>query len=190
MNEQKPENMAQEPIVTDQEVKNNEQELKETADEISSESSDTAAKLTPEDELAEMKDKYLRMYSEFENYKRRVSRERVELFKTANQEILQALLPILDDFERAMKSMEKATEVSAVMEGIQLIQNKLKNTCTQKGLKEMEAMEQAFDPDFHEAITNIPAPTEALKGKVLDVVEKGYFLNDKVIRYAKVVVGE
>jgi len=151
---------------------------------------EATAKLSLEDELAEMKDKYLRLYSDFENFKRRTSKERVEFFKTAGQEIITAMLPVLDDFERATKSMDTAKDVSAVKEGVTLVHHKLKNILTQKGLKEMEAQGKDFDADFHEAITNIPAPSPELKGKVVDAVEKGYFLGDKVIRYAKVVVGE
>ncbi|NDC31452.1 MAG: nucleotide exchange factor GrpE [Bacteroidetes bacterium] len=151
---------------------------------------EATAKLSLEDELAEMKDKYLRLYSDFENFKRRTSKERVEFFKTAGQEIITAMLPVLDDFERATKSMDTAQDVSAVKEGVTLVHHKLKNILTQKGLKEMEAQGKDFDADFHEAITNIPAPSPELKGKVVDAVEKGYFLGDKVIRYAKVVVGE
>jgi molecular chaperone GrpE len=151
---------------------------------------EVTAKLSLEDELAEMKDKYLRLYSDFENFKRRTSKERVEFFKTAGQEIITAMLPVLDDFERATKSLDTAKDVSAVKEGVTLVHHKLKNILTQKGLKEMEAQGKDFDADFHEAITNIPAPSPELKGKVVDAVEKGYFLGDKVIRYAKVVVGE
>lgn len=151
---------------------------------------EVTAKLSLEDELAEMKDKYLRLYSDFENFKRRTSKERVEFFKTAGQEIITAMLPVLDDFERATKAMDTAQDVAAVKEGVTLVHHKLKNILTQKGLKEMEAQGKDFDADFHEAITNIPAPSPELKGKVVDAVEKGYFLGDKVIRYAKVVVGE
>ncbi len=151
---------------------------------------EVTAKLSIEDELAEMKDKYLRLYSDFENFKRRTSKERIELYKTAGQEIITAMLPVLDDFERANKSMETAQDIIAVKEGIALVHNKLKNILIQKGLKEMESQGKDFDADFHEAITNIPAPSPELKGKVVDAVEKGYFLGDKVIRYAKVVVGE
>lgn len=142
-----------------------------------------------EAELKEKDDKYLRLYAEFENYKRRTSAERIELFKTAGQEIMLAMIPVLDDFERALKAMETATEISAVKEGVELVSHKFKNTLMQKGLKPMESIGKPFDADLHEAITNIPAPTEDMKDKVIDEVEKGYYLGDKVIRYAKVVVG-
>ena len=140
-------------------------------------------------ELSEANDKYLRLYAEFDNYKRRTTRERVELLQTAGKEVIVSLLPTIDDFERALKSMETATDVAAVKEGVNLVHNKLKNTLIQKGLKEMEAKGGVFDAEIHEAITNIPAPSEDLKGKVIDEVEKGYYLNDKVIRFAKVIVG-
>jgi molecular chaperone GrpE len=141
-------------------------------------------------ELASVQDKYLRLYSEFENYKRRTTKERADLFKTANQESILAMLPILDDFERAMAAMPKDEANTQFQEGVTLIYNKLKNTLTQKGLKEMEALGKGFDPDFHEAITKIPAPSEDQKEKIVAVLEKGYFLHEKVIRFAKVVIGE
>ncbi len=143
-----------------------------------------------EAELKILEDKYLRLHAEFDNYKRRTSAERIELFKTANQEVLISLIPVLDDFGRALKAMQTATDINAVKEGIELVNNKFNGILTAKGLKPMEAAGKPFDSDFHEAITNIPAPTEDMKGKVIDEVEKGYFLNDKVIRFAKVVVGE
>ena len=142
-----------------------------------------------EAEVNELKDKYLRLYSEFDNYKRRTSKERLDLLKTANQEMVVALLPVLDDFERARQSMETAQEVEAVKAGVELIYNKLQSIMQQKGLKPMEAVGQPFDADLHEAITQIPVPDESLKGKVIDQVEKGYYLNDKVVRFAKVIIG-
>ncbi|WP_394366859.1 nucleotide exchange factor GrpE [Arcticibacter tournemirensis] len=140
-------------------------------------------------DLSEANDKYLRLYAEFDNFKRRTTKERIDLLQTAGKDVLQSLLPVLDDFERALKSMESASDVAAVKEGINLVHSKLKNILVQKGLKEMESIGSAFDADLHEAITNIPAPSDEMKGKVIDEVEKGYFLNDKVIRFAKVVVG-
>ncbi|GEO03195.1 protein GrpE [Adhaeribacter aerolatus] len=148
---------------------------------------DPVAKL--EEELSDMKDKYLRLYSEFDNYKRRTSKERLDMLKTANQEMVVALLPVIDDFDRARQSMEQAQDVAAVKEGVDLIYNKLFSILQQKGLKPMEAVGSAFDADVHEAITQIPAPDESQKGKVIDEVEKGYYLHDKVIRFAKVVIG-
>jgi len=140
-------------------------------------------------DLAAEKDKYLRLFAEFENYKRRTSKERLELFKTANQEVLQSMLPVLDDFDRALIEIRKA-ENDVLTKGVELIHEKLKNTLTSKGLEEVAvAAGDAFDADFAEAITQIPAPSENLKGKIVDVVEKGYKLGDKIIRYPKVVIG-
>jgi len=143
-----------------------------------------------EEQIAELKDKHLRLFSEFDNYRKRTTKERVELFKTAHSDLIQDLLPVLDDFDRAIKSFDDADNVEAVKEGVQLIHNKLKGTLEKKGLKCMESQGKDFDTDYHEAITEIPAPSDDLKSKVVDVVEKGYTLNEKVIRYAKVVVGK
>jgi molecular chaperone GrpE len=142
-------------------------------------------------EIGELKDKYLRIYSEFENYRRRTSREKFELVSTANEELMVELLPVIDDFERAIKAMEENDmDIQAVKEGIVLIFNKLKNVTEKKGLKPMESKPgDSFDTEIHDAITQIPVPEEKLKGKVVDTVEKGYYLNDKVIRFAKVVIG-
>ena len=140
-------------------------------------------------EVQQLNDKYLRLYAEFDNYKRRTQKERVELLQTAGKDVIVSLLPVLDDFDRALKAMENAADVAPVKEGILLVSTKLKNTLAQKGLKDVESISQPFDTDFHEAITNIPAPSDDLKGKVIDEVEKGYTLNDNVIRFAKVVVG-
>ncbi|WPU92160.1 nucleotide exchange factor GrpE [Mucilaginibacter sabulilitoris] len=154
---------------------------------------ETVATPTAEDklkeELAQANDKYLRLYAEFDNFRRRTIKERAEARETEGKELLVALLPVLDDFERAQRSMEKAVDVAPVKEGVTLIQNKLKNILGQKGLKEMESIGAPFDADLHEAITNIPAPTDDLKGKVIDEMEKGYYLKDRVIRFAKVIVG-
>ena len=142
-----------------------------------------------QDELAEAKDKYLRLYSEFENFRRRSAKEKLELIQSANEQLIQALLPIADDFDRAEKAFQ-GTE-SKELEGFQLIFNKFKKTLEQSGLTSMDLKVGAnFDPDNHEAITQMPAAEENLKGKVIDVLEKGYLLNNKVIRYAKVVVGQ
>lgn len=141
------------------------------------------------EELKQANEKYLRLYAEFDNFKRRTTKERMELLQTAGKDVIISMLPVLDDFDRAVKSMENASDVAAVKAGVELVQQKLKNILTQKGLKEMEAKNEPFDADVHEAITNIPAPTDDLKGKVVDELEKGYYLNDKVIRFAKVVVG-
>ena len=145
--------------------------------------------LTPEEKFAELNDKHLRLHAEFENFKRRTAKERIELYKTAGEDVLTTLLPILDDFERAIKAKTDAGEEMKEDEGVLLIYNKMKSSLEQKGLKAMEdVIGQELNTDFHEAITNIPAPSEEMKGKIIEVIEKGYFLNDKVIRYAKVVV--
>lgn len=140
------------------------------------------------DELSESKDKYVRLYAEFDNFRRRSSKEKLEMIQSANEQLLKALLPVADDFERAEKSFKDRNDKEA--EGFFLIHNKFKKTLEQYGVKAMEAgKEMPFNPDFHEAITQVPSPEEKLKGKIIDVVEKGYLLNDKVIRFAKVVVG-
>jgi molecular chaperone GrpE len=141
------------------------------------------------EELSLANDKYLRLYAEFDNYRRRTTKERVELLQTAGKEVIVSLLPLLDDFERATKAMENSTDVKAVKDGVALVRNKLINILAQKGLKPMESIGQPFDAELQEAITNIPAPTDDMKGKVIDEMEKGYYLNDKVVRFAKVVVG-
>ncbi|MBK0380944.1 nucleotide exchange factor GrpE [Mucilaginibacter sp. SD-g] len=141
------------------------------------------------EELSQANDKYLRLYAEFDNFRRRTVKEREEARKTEGKDVIVALLPVLDDFERALRSMESANDIISVKEGVSLIQNKLKNILTQKGLHEMQSLGADFDPDLHEAITNIPAPSDDMKGKILDEMEKGYQLNDKVVRFAKVVVG-
>ncbi len=141
-------------------------------------------------ELAQEKDKFLRLFAEFENYKRRTSKERVELFSTASQDVIQALLPVLDDFDRAMVELSKHEE-SELSKGVELIKNKLNNTLQQKGLSLVEVNKgDDFNADNHEAVTQIPAPTDDLKGKIIDVIEQGYKLGEKVIRFPKVVIGQ
>lgn len=141
-------------------------------------------------ELDESKDKYLRLYSEFENFRRRTAKERLELIKTAGEDVLGSLIPVVDDFERAKKSIDGLEVEASVKEGVDLIYNKLIKVLDQKGLKAMEVEKgHEFNPELHEAVTQFPAPEESLKGKVIDVLEKGYVLGDKVIRFAKVVTG-
>ncbi len=141
-------------------------------------------------QLEESKDKYIRLYSEFDNFRRRTAKERLELVKTANEDLVLALLSVVDDFERASKAVGEKEEVASVKEGMQLIHSKFIKVLEQKGLKSMgDLVGQSFDADVHEAITQIPAPEEKLKGKIVDVIENGYYLHDKVIRYAKVVIG-
>ena len=141
-------------------------------------------------ELDEQKDKYVRLFAEFDNYKRRNAKERMELIQTAGKEVITSLLDVLDDCDRAERQMQKTEDLAQIKEGIQLIFNKLRNTMQSKGLKAMESIHTVFDVEKHEAITEIPAPTDDLKEKVLDEVQKGYYLNDKIIRFAKEVVGK
>ncbi|WP_292009981.1 nucleotide exchange factor GrpE [Chryseobacterium sp.] len=152
-------------------------------------SENVTATPTAEELLAEEKDRYIRLYAEFENYKKRTSKEKMEFFQYANQDMMISMLGVLDDFERALKEIAKNGN-SADLQGVELIYQKFKNKLGEKGLKSMEVNAgDAFDVDFHEAITQIPAPSEELKGKIVDVIETGYTLNDKVIRFAKVVTG-
>ena len=138
----------------------------------------------------EYKDKFVRLYAEFDNYRRRTNEEKLQLMATAGKDVISTMLPVLDNFERAIATNENLNDITAIKEGFQLIYNMLKANLEAKGLKPMESKGQDFDSDLHEAIANIPAPDAALKGKVMDDVEKGYYLNDKVLRFAKVVVGQ
>ena len=180
---------------TDKEILENEMNL--NAEETTSVSDNAGVEeedsLTAEQklelELSKEKDKFLRLFAEFENYKKRTSKERMDLFKTANQEVLQAMLPILDDFDRALVEIGKS-EDDALLQGVSLIHEKFKSTLLSKGLEEVEVRAgDAFNADYAEAITQIPAASEALKGKIVDVLEKGYKLGDKIIRFPKVVIG-
>jgi molecular chaperone GrpE len=144
-----------------------------------------------EKEVNELKDKHLRMFAEFENFKKRTAKERIELYRNAGLEFFESMLPILDDFDRALKHREDSKETEEMAKGMDLIHSKLTGILDQKGLKAMDSsIGTAFNTDFHEAITQIPAPSKKMIGKVIDETEKGYLLNDKVIRYAKVVVGK
>lgn len=144
-----------------------------------------------QDQLAAEKDKFMRLFAEFENYKKRTNKERIELFKTASESVMLAMLPVLDDFERALTHIEEDKEAEELRKGVLLIYNKLLNTLEQKGLSKIEVNKgDVFNADDHEAVTQIPAPTEDLKGKIIDVVERGYKLGDKVIRFPKVVIGQ
>lgn len=141
-------------------------------------------------ELEELRDKYVRLYADFDNARKRMAREKLEIIQTASKDLIRDLLPVLDDFERAQKAMAGSDDVNAVREGVQLVHNKLHHVLTSKGLKAMESIGQEFNSDQHEAITEIPAPTPEQAGKVIDEVEKGYYLSDKIIRFAKVIVGK
>lgn len=145
---------------------------------------------TAEEKLAELQDRYLRLSAEYDNFRKRTLREKIDLQKSANESLLSALLPVADDFDRALQSVEEAKDIEAVKEGLQLISGKFRGFLNQQGVREIDAEKKEFDTDLHEAITKIPAPSKKMKGKVVDVVQKGYFLNDKVLRYAKVVIGE
>jgi molecular chaperone GrpE len=141
-------------------------------------------------ELDELRDKYVRLYADFDNARKRMAKDRIELIQTASKDVLKDLLPVIDDFERALKAAENSQDVSVIKEGEKLIHTKLVNTLASKGLKAMESIGKEFDVNVHEAVTEIPAPTPELAGKVVDEVEKGYYLNDKIIRFAKVIVGK
>lgn len=145
-----------------------------------------------EEKYKEMHDKYLRLTAEYDNYRKRSLKEKMDLIKSAGEDILLSILPVMDNFERAIGSIEKSTneEENAVIDGVELIYNNFKDFLSQKGVKAIDAIGKEFDTDLHEAITKIPAPEEELKGKVVDVIEKGYTMHEKVIRFAKVVVGE
>ena len=138
----------------------------------------------------DFKDKYIRLYSEFENYRKRTAKEKIDIITNASENLLKEILPVIDDFERAIINNKEVKEAKTIKEGFELIHNKLYKTLTNQGLKPMDALHKEFDPDIHEAITKVPAPKKKLKGKIIDVIEKGYTINDKVIRFAKVVIGE
>ena len=175
---------------------NLEETIDQAIDEVEGESDkeDSKEELSETDKLKQEvekeKDKFLRLFAEFENYKRRTSKERVELFKTAGQDVMVSMLPVLDDFDRALKEIEKSEDEN-LFKGVELISNKLRETLKNKGLEPMVVKSgDKFDADLHEAITQIPAPDKKLKGKIVDVVEKGYTLGEKIIRYPKVVTGK
>lgn len=181
---------------------NNEKEYTPTPDEMA-ENTQTEASATDntapqvdndpvvqlQQELGEQKEKYIRLYSEFDNFRRRTAKEKSELIKTATEDLMKSLLPVLDDAQRAQKAVETSQDIEALREGLQLVFGKLFKTLESNGLKPMNANGTPFDADLHEAITQIPAPTDELKGKVIDEVEKGYYLHEKPIRFAKVVIG-
>ncbi|MEA1787042.1 nucleotide exchange factor GrpE [Arenibacter sp. GZD96] len=175
-------------VVSESEAQNEtEEEIIPEAAENKVEDLDEVASL--KEEVAKEKDKFLRLFAEFENYKKRTTKERIDLFRTAGQEVIASLLPVLDDFDRALKELSKSEDKN-LFTGIELISNKLNETLKNKGLKEVAANPgDAFNADMHEAITQIPAPNKKMKGKIIDVVEKGFMLGDKIIRHPKVVVG-
>lgn len=168
------------PEIEEMEMSDDEQRCEDKEDEI------TLVKKAYDD----INDKYLRLQAEFDNYRKRTLKEKMELMKTAGESILVNILPVMDDFERGMQHIDVAEDLDAVKEGIALIQGKFSEFFQQNGVKVIDTENQELDTDLHEAITKIPAPSKELKGKIVDCVEKGYFLNDKVIRFAKVVIGE
>ena len=191
----------QENISEDESIKDQVEEIldeaieeagsKETEEgEKAAEGEETSEKEQLKADLEKEKDKFLRLFAEFENYKRRTSKERVEMFKTASQDVIVSMLPVLDDFDRALNEIKKAKD-KELLKGVELISNKFRETLRSKGLEQMEVKEgDTFDAEIHEAITQIPAPKDKLKGKVVDVIEKGYKLGDRIIRYPKVVTGK
>ena len=184
--------MSDQNIHEELENENLQENVQESDNTVEQPQEETAGKSELEivkEQLAKEKDQYLRLFAEFDNFKKRTSRERIDIFKTANKEVITSLLPVLDDFGRAINQIEKSGDDN-LLQGVELINNKLVETLRAKGLKEMEVKPgDDFNTDLHEAITQIPAPTEDSKGKIVDVVETGYLLNDVVVRYAKVVVG-
>ena len=175
------EQLSQEPIV---DTENGEETAPETEETPLSELDQLKA------DLADQKDKYLRLMAEFENFKRRTAKERVDLIQTAGKDVIVSLLDVMDDCDRAEKQLNGSDDIAVQKEGIQLVFNKIRTTLHAKGLKAMESIDQAFDVELHEAITEVPVPDASKKGKVIDEVTKGYYLNDKIIRFAKVVVGK
>jgi molecular chaperone GrpE len=174
--------------ITEEAVKETSAETVDNKESKKKKKTDPVEELTAQLELE--KDRYLRLFAEFENYKKRTGRERIEFFKTASQEVMISLLPVLDDFDRALKEIEK-TEDDSLSKGVELISNKFRETLRVKGLKPVETQQgDVFDAEIHEAVTQIPAPDDSLKGKIIDVIEKGYTLGDRIIRYPKVVIGQ
>lgn len=168
-------------------------ENQEQQESVEAQEKEEKQQLSREEELelklSEVNDKYLRLYSDFENYRKRTAKEKIELINSSNRDLLSTFLPVIDDFERAIASNENSEDPTALKEGFLLIFNKINNIMEMEGVKPMNALGKPFDVEYHEAITNIPAPKKSMRGKVMDVTEKGYFLKDKVLRYAKVVVG-
>ena len=183
--------MENDDILKNEESASTDKETQSQPDEVSGEDSKSEVKKEPtfEEKFIETNDRLLRLYAEFDNYRKRTIKERIELSRTASEEIIISLLPVADDLERAIKSLDQSCDESAVGEGIKLIYAKFMNIFTQKGVEVIKTEGEVFNTDFHEAIANVPAESEEMKGKIFDVVEKGYLLNGKVIRYAKVVVG-
>lgn len=171
-------------------IENQEQEAGKTEEEVAGESTVEQQLEEAHAEIEDMKDKYLRLSAEFDNYRKRTLKEKAELIKSGGEKVICSILPVLDDLERGIQNMEKSEDVAALKEGVELIYTKFLKILHENGAEKMETSEKDFDTDFHEAIALVPAPTEDQKGKILDCVQNGYMLNDKVIRHAKVVVGQ
>jgi len=189
----KSEKETKDTIKEEKEVKKEtkkDKKVKETKEEKVTEKVIEKKEKTDAEKLVDMEDKYLRLIAEYDNYRKRTLKEKMELLKSAGEDIIVNLLPVLDDFERALNHIDEAPDTDSVKEGINLIYNKFSDLLKQRGVKNIDAKNKEFDTDLHEAITKIPAPSDDLKGKVVDVIEKGYYLKDKVIRYSKVVIGE
>lgn len=181
------EQINDESATTEQQEAN---EQAETANETTDNSSENSVVASAEEQIATLNDKYLRLYSEFDNYRKRSNKEKLELIATASAGVLKEMIAVLDDFERAIANNNKVEDIQVIRDGFNLIHTKFKSTLEAKGLKQMQSKGEVFDPELHEAIANLPAPSDKEKGKVMEDVEPGYYLNDKVIRYAKVVVGQ
>jgi len=181
------EQLNDESATTEQQEAN---EQAETANETTDNSSENSVVASAEEQIATLNDKYLRLYSEFDNYRKRSNKEKLELIATASAGVLKEMIAVLDDFERAIANNDKVEDIQVIRDGFNLIHTKFKSTLEAKGLKQMQSKGEVFDPELHEAIANLPAPSDKEKGKVMEDVEPGYYLNDKVIRYAKVVVGQ
>lgn len=176
--------------INEEQVNKDSVETNDTVVNTEEQVEEAPAEQTMEEKYNELNDKFVRLYAEFDNFRRRTNKEKVDLISSASASILKDLVPVLDDFERALENNEKSDDIEAVKEGVKLVAHKFKSLLESKGLKQMVAKGEPFDSEFHEAIANIPAPEDSLKGKVVDDVEKGYLLNEKVIRFAKVVVGQ
>ncbi|OFX60318.1 MAG: nucleotide exchange factor GrpE [Bacteroidetes bacterium GWA2_30_7] len=195
LRKKKQENSNQDQDTQVEEVQNNNENNKENInDNAENEQQLINEEIEAENEkdlkINELQDKYLRLSAEFDNFRRRSLKEKSDYFKNAEEEVLIKIIPVVDDFERALKYIDTAKDLTSIKDGIQLIYNKLKDFLNQRGVKPIESLNQEFNTDLHEALTKIPAPNDELKGKVVDEIEKGYYLNDKIIRFAKVVIGE
>lgn len=187
---EKESNVKKEDIeVKEEDIEKKEEKSKSKAGKKSTEKTEVSKEKELQEKADELNDKYLRLYSEFDNYRKRTIKEKLDLSKTASEDVISELLPVMDDFERAIISTTNSNDCEAVKEGVKLIYNKFKGVMEKKGLKPIIAIGEEFDTDFHDAITYIPAPSEDLKGKIVDEIEKGYLLSEKVIRFSKVVIG-